>query len=1209
VALAAWRVNWSTRGLPDPFVVVPKLLPELVAAFSLVGGDSVLTTTNVASLSCLALLLPATVTPPPLSQSLDRVSARDVLSTVSGAVDLYNASTAGVTFTGLSASAAQLGQSLALTAECTWVPTSERLRLPTISLSTVRLTLDWVQPPSTVLGYTVVPLRLAVVVSVPATTASTATAAAAQCELSLVNATSRSAQLVADTWALCINATFPAGTKVETATNVTVQAPQATVLFVRASCSAWGQVLLSPPLRLATAKLELRQASVPPTSFIASDASSSLPLEPALVVAVAVTDASGASIMNATDVTCSLSTATPAAELKVVGSSTSSPLLSMSAQPDTGAVAVPHFYVQTASITPAVEVVVECRRPSGDAPPPLHFTIPAVLLSAHLCTQPAAYTLVSAPLSSFSVGIVAVTPLDGLQTAPCSASLSPGPVLPPIVCSIALDTSATTTNDTANIFLQNTLAAASAASHRAVFDSFTLVAPQGERYGLSLTCAIGGLAILPSLSFTVTLQGCLAGQESQGVACVTCGGTTFSLGGMGARCRGCPPAGAVCNDGVLSLLPYYFRPAAQAGMPLGPDTELHPCANAEACTLMYSGNASGAAYGCAYGYTGPLCGVCDATVNYARFGEACAVCWDTGASWLFLLVVVTLVLAVLTRVALRKESNRSDAAIVLRITLGYLQAVGSLRVFRAGSTKAYNSVMGWTEVVSASPLGVGALQCILRLPYLVQYVATIALPVLASAAVMAIFHGVTTGRSVHCRPRCGMDKVAFRTAVASWWASKRHLSTLLFVLFLAYMPIVSASLRALDCIDPVAGVRYLRSDLRVECSVGEHAAARALAYTVLVVVGVGFPAGLAWLLGTARNDQLADAGFRAIWGFLFDGYRAPTRTLVPPPPSTGGDNAHVGSIRKLFGARGSSVVITGNKLVATGGKDSGAPQGGRRRSSMLPQRLSQSWVVSGDSRVWWEAVVLCRKAGVVLLAVTLTDPYLQCAGASLWFAGAVALQVRYAPYVKPWHNMLELATLVATFLTAVITTILLQYNVGVTSAELHAPEAMTGLEWAVTVALAVLNVGTFSILVGLWLRLQCSRARGIVSRLSLGAAVSRGVAGLRMSLSRRSSRAAVARPSNAGDADAAASVINPLRVRASIVGTGKAVVLQVPAPEAAAGDAKRACPATPAVTTAAIDATAATPSSGTMRPARGSAALLSRVAFTALPAASHSRRL
>ena len=453
-------------------------------------------------------------------------------------------------------------------------------------------------------------------------------------------------------------------------------------------------------------------------------------------------------------------------------------------------------------------------------------------------------------------------------------------------------------------------------------------------------------------------------------------------------------------------------------------------------------------------------------------------------------------------------------------------------MFRAGSTKAYDSVMGWTEVVSASPLSVGALQCILRLPYLLQYIATILLPLLASVAVVVIFHGVTTGRSVHCNSRCGVDTPKLRAAVAAWWASKRHLSTLLFVLFLAYMPIVSASLRALDCIDPVAGTQYLRSDLRVECGVGQHAAARALAYAVLVVLGAGFPAGLAWLLGTARNDQLADASFHATWGFLFDGYRAPMRTLAAPTAPAGGSGDKKVSRKTLVtrrplmgsGAAKSAVAkIADSKLMAPLPLSSG---GVRQRSSLLPKRLTQAWVVSGDSRVWWEAVVLCRKAGVVLLAVTVTNPYLQCAGATLWFLGALALQLRYAPYTKPLFNTLETVSLVTTLLTAIVSTALLQYNVGVSSAELHAPGAMSDIEWAVTVALSVLNIGTFAALVGLWLRAQWARARRITRCVAALAGRVTGASALPPGPS-EADKGDDAKPASA------AMTANPLRARAA----------------------------------------------------------------------------
>ena len=141
--------------------------------------------------------------------------------------------------------------------------------------------------------------------------------------------------------------------------------------------------------------------------------------------------------------------------------------------------------------------------------------------------------------------------------------------------------------------------------------------------------------------------------------------------------------------------------------------------------------------------------------------------------------------------------------------------------------------------------------------------------------------------------------------------------------------------------------------------------------------------------------------------------------------------------------------------------------------------------------------MLCRKAGVVLLAVLVTNPYLQCVGATLWFLGALLLQLRYAPYTKSLFNRVETVSLASTLLTAIVSTALLQFNVGVSSAEQHAPESMDGIEWAVTVLLAVLNVGTFALLAGVWLRAQCTRARGIVSRTALVTALSSRVAGMR----------------------------------------------------------------------------------------------------------------
>jgi len=81
--------------------------------------------------------------------------------------------------------------------------------------------------------------------------------------------------------------------------------------------------------------------------------------------------------------------------------------------------------------------------------------------------------------------------------------------------------------------------------------------------------------------------------------------------------------------------------------------------------------------------------------------------------------------------------------------------------------------------------------------------------------------------------------------------------------------------------------------------------------------------------------------------------------------------------------------------------------------------------------------------------------------------------MRYSPYTKPLFDRLETTSLVTMLLIAVIS----MYNVGVASTELHPPDAMTGIEWAVTVALAVLNLGVLPVLTGLWPRLQCAHAR------------------------------------------------------------------------------------------------------------------------------------
>jgi len=1081
LVLPDWALAWDAAigSMPSPLVVAPAPLPPLNATFLFIppGTPAAAATAATAALSCTAVLVRAPATPP--ATPLADLRPADVVSTAVGAVAVAGGAGNGVSvsFSALSAAGAGFGAALAMWAECTWVPTGERVRLPVLAVATLQLSLAWswappASAPAYVLGYT--PFNLTV--SVHLTRGASGggggdSSVPAACTLSIANATAQGAALAAAPWEVALLPTAPDGTVWGTARTVLVRASARSWVAVVAECGAWGHNGATPPLPLPVASLAVTLLTPPPPSFISSDASSPWPVTPALAVRLASVEGN----VSISDATCSLATTTLGATLAATAAGASLSSITVDAA---GVARVPVFIVQAAAGAAAVTLSMTCRRTSsGDSPPPAIVTVPAVRLTAQLCNVPATSSPVSTALAPFTVGIATAIGAD--VTYPCDASPTTPttlPTLPAIVCVIGLNASASTSNDTSSVFLQHTTAAVAAASHVATFDRFMLLAPQRETYGLVVTCSVGGAVVNPPLPFAVTVLGCPAGQEEVLVKCVTCGGGAFSLGGATAHCTTCPAAGAACEAGIITLLPHYYRPPSQAGQPLGPDTELHSCYSAEACTLDFNGTE--AAYGCTYGYAGPLCGVCDADVNYARFGESCGPCWDTRLSGFFMAVLIVAVLAVLAAVALRAGAGRSDATIVLRITLSYLQAVGSIRTFKAGSTRVYASVMGWTEVVSASPLSVGALQCLLRMPYLVQYAATVSLPVTAAATVMAIFFLATAARSVRCGgcvAGCRYDARAARAAVVAWVGSKRHLSTLLFVLFLVYMPITSASLRALDCIPPVAGVRYLRSDLSVECGVGQQAAAAAIAYTILLAVCLGFPAGLAWLLGTASEAQLVDPAFHATWGFLFDGYRAPTLTLVDAAAEEPGE------VPPSALPSAATPPSAGDGALPGGGGDGG--EGGRRRASMLQlqARLKQRGGGAGGSRGGWEGGGRLRKGGIGLVAVRGAPPHLQCVGASLWLLGAIGLQLRYAPYAKRKFNRMELAALTATFATTVISTALLQFNVDAAAADAHDASNMHPIEWVVTVALAVLNLGMFATLAYLWLRLQCRCVRRAVA--------------------------------------------------------------------------------------------------------------------------------
>jgi len=542
--------------------------------------------------------------------------------------------------------AAPLSTALWLVAECSWAGTGELVRLPPLPFTTGGLVVQWagdvvagevVVLPSVARVYpiTIAPVPLLDVAPLNLSTT-------LQCTMQVLNRTSRSLQLSVD--ALVVEGAVT-GSPVGSGITGVVDGPPNSAMAVVAVCTLWGKSATSPPLLLRTtrATTTLLSPSNQPR-FVPSDASSPwlLPSWRAAVVAE-----SGALVAGAT---CTVTVLSQFAQLVPAKGQDPTPFSEgVDADGATSVVEFPQFGLQAPFDSPPVSVQVRCSIAGSGAATPLVVTAVVEPFTVVAAAAPVNRTRSQQPLPLFSI---AVRPVHAA-------------VRPPerIVCSLALNG----TSNASSAAVTNGVALTDAAGF-ANFTAATVAAPMGASYALVVTCSAGSLQV-GALAFPMAVDGCEVGYQAVDVVCVKCVDGQFSTGGI-APCMPCPPRGATCTGGTISLLANYFRPPSQAALPLTSDSQLYTCFNSEACTLQ----ASTGTYGCAAGYTGALCGVCDADGGFARFGEACRPCWPTNASAALLSVLLVAIFAALTFVAVRRSDGaKSEASIALKILLGYIQ--------------------------------------------------------------------------------------------------------------------------------------------------------------------------------------------------------------------------------------------------------------------------------------------------------------------------------------------------------------------------------------------------------------------------------------------------------------------------------------------------------------------------------------------------------
>ncbi|RYE99726.1 MAG: hypothetical protein EOO41_00635 [Methanobacteriota archaeon] len=541
------------------------------------------------------------------------------------------------------------------------------------------------------------------------------------------------------------------------------------------------------------------------------------------------------------------------------------------------------------------------------------------------------------------------------------------------------------------------------------FPTLQLSSRSNEHVKLKVTCTRGGVTV-PLLAADTThamyVTACPAGFVTPpgGYGCTQCPDGTYTDGVGETECIACPPLLATCVGGriAFSAAPVFISPASitytnasMGSIRLDASLDVYECWNTEACDF----DTSSRSFSCAHGYSGPLCGVCDASVGYVQQGAACIACPSEAVSMLVLVLLVAAILGLLVYVTVFKRADPTNqTAVLFRITVTYFQMLGSLGIFKARGTSTFRQLLGVADTVSTSLFASAPVACLLRPSFYAQFSAMMALPLIAvllGVLIKAVFTMLQT-----------------RSCAKLWQyvVRREFMAPAVVVLYTTYPLLVTQTLRALNCrAQPVAGVRYLVVDLSVPCGTSAHTIVVAVAAVILALFGAGIPALIVCLL-RRRRLRLHEEESVAQFGFLYSGYDV---------------------------ARG---------------------------------------------MYWWEALVLARKAGVVLLASLISDAYISTFAAIIVTFLALCAHALFRPYRSQLFNLLEGGSLATLCVTQMVCILYLR-------TEQLAADGTSGVsalaaDAAISAVLLTMNAGMALLLLGVGARLLTQRHAAAIERVA-----------------------------------------------------------------------------------------------------------------------------
>jgi hypothetical protein len=425
----------------------------------------------------------------------------------------------------------------------------------------------------------------------------------------------------------------------------------------------------------------------------------------------------------------------------------------------------------------------------------------------------------------------------------------------------------------------------------ATFSDVIALAMPSSANLLQIHCFAGDMPYINSLADTLRVAGCDIGWQPIGLGLASCGKCSdgqFSDGGA-MFCRKCP-YGVKCADGVLQLLPNMFLAVSPAALlnpdqyginvtsdgrlvaiDLSSDTEIHPCWNSEACVV----NSTDRTYGCSQGYTGVLCGVCDAPNDWVKQGSKCQKCGSSAINMFVLALIFIFFILVLIYVSIFMDfATDSAAKTVWRILVNYVSALGAMSLYVAHGPDAFQTgVSAFQSIVlpgSGTGLQIAPLQCELHMNFYTRYVSVVTFPLVA--ACICVLINITQVVTVNVAR--GLEVVS--QELRAFWHTHRPIAVAALVLFMAYPSITSQAFTIFACKpETIAGVHYMELDLDVSCDTTAHALAVTLSSILIGLLCGGLPIVFTfWLYRNQKSVRLGPhSHFFETFGFLYQGYK------------------------------------------------------------------------------------------------------------------------------------------------------------------------------------------------------------------------------------------------------------------------------------------------------------------------------------------------